>query len=115
MSRSIAVDFFKTQSDNFPLEIHESVPNLRAWFFHDGRKWWEIYDFVEFFIGSYSKHFGHAVQDKEYKDLIFIKELNLVLEQENSGYRIIDNTITPIIERQEYLRLKPLYPIVTSI
>ncbi len=101
MSRAIAVEFFKVPSDRFPSEMGEVVSTLRNWFFDEKRNWWEIYNFIEFFIGSYVKHFRSTVSDPDLRELHFIRTVNSFLEQENSGFRIMDDAFVPISSETE--------------
>ncbi len=54
-------------------------------------EWWDVYDFLDFILRNipqkWTEHLG--------------QELNLVLERENSGYRIIGNQICPISSDEE--------------
>lgn len=70
-------------SDNSP--IHAEI---RGWFFD--AKWNEVFDFVEFVVLIYSKHLDAL------PDLI-----NRALERENSGYRLVNNLIAPIVSDVE--------------
>ena len=54
--------------------------------------WYQVYDLIEFFLQKYP-----------YKrdNLKFIACINKVFEEENVGYRIIENRVVPIFEKSE--------------
>ena len=60
-------------------------------------EWYLIYDFVERYVGS----FQEFAERNELE-----KEINQVLEEEKSGYRMLDGTITPITNKSELDSLK---------
>jgi hypothetical protein len=62
---------------------------IRVHFFN--RKWWEIFDFIEFIINNI---------DKTTSDKIKL-ECNHFLELENSAYRIVNNEIVEITDKHE--------------
>lgn len=62
-------------------------------------EWYQIYDLLEYIINLYYKpEFADYVT---YTKDQFITKLNLIFENERSGYRIIDNLVTPIIDNNE--------------
>lgn len=92
-----AFDFIKKIYDEF-LKTHEEPKftkkelkeNLKQKYFQ--LEWFEIYDFNEFIsLVFYDKNIN-----KEFR-----LQVNAVLENESSGYRFIDDYITPIIETVE--------------
>lgn len=80
-------EFFKQTIDTVPREGFQNY--FRKWFF-DEAKWFDVYDFVEFIA-----KLDYVLHD-EYEDANFKENCNFVLEQELSGYRIIEDKITPI-------------------
>ena len=62
-------------------------------------EWYQIYDLLEYIINLYKKSdfAGYVNYTKDQ----FITEINLILKEERSGYRIIDNLVTPIIDNNE--------------
>ena len=80
--------FFKDNID--PLSYGRSTirTDLKRRFFESA--WFEMYDFLEFLSSIY-----HSTP------LHFYKQTNLVLEEENSAYRFVDEYIAPIIEEVE--------------
>jgi len=54
-------------------------------------EWYEVYDFIEFFLNEFS------IADKEE----FVDELNKIFEEENVPYRIIEGLVTPLTSEQE--------------
>jgi len=58
-----------------------------------GSEWYEVYDFFEFILG----HWPYKSPDRQQ----FTNTLNVVLEKELSGYRIVDGYVTPITSKAE--------------
>ncbi len=92
-----AFDFIKNIYDGF-FKIHEE-PNLTKKSLKENLKqkyfkleWFEIYDFLEFI----SSIFYDENLNKKFRT-----QINIVLENESSGYRFIDDYITPIIDDVE--------------
>lgn len=87
-------------------QAKDMVPNVgyykfvRDWFF-ESAKWYEIYDFIEYIcslpLRSDYNRFPGEIQDKTNSQWKFPYLLNQILEQELSGYRLIDNKVVPII------------------
>lgn len=90
-------NFFKNVYDEF-FKIHE-VPNIylhnlrdNLWGKFFGLQWYEIYDFLEYVQNVFhNSKINHRFKIK----------LNQVLEDEMSGYRLIDEYIAPIIDEVE--------------
>ena len=81
--------FFKTHEE--PKLIKKVLKeNLKQKYFQ--LEWFEIYDFIEFI----SSIFYDENLNKQFR-----LQVNIVLENESSGYRFIDDYITPIIENVE--------------
>lgn len=59
-----------------------------------GFKWYEVYDFIEFFAAHYGHGVG-AVRDE------VINDLNHVLETKRAPYRIVGNTVVPLTSEEE--------------
>lgn len=73
------------------------------WFFRS--QWYEVYDFIEFIVHVCNPETNNHLKGENrlysrdfinYKDFDFNNKCNKILEQELSGYRIIDNQIVPI-------------------
>lgn len=66
----------------------------------DESEWHKLYDLLEFIIQMYSSYsnFGEYIRHPQKQ---FVTKINLILEEERSGYRIIDNLVTPIIDNNE--------------
>jgi AbiJ N-terminal domain 4 len=78
--------FFKLPIDEAPTDDYYCREDLKSRFMKFA--WWETYNFTEFVaprLGSYS----HRVEDSA-------GNLNLVLEREMSGYRLVGASLTPI-------------------
>lgn len=74
---------------------HENIRKL--YHYLSNAEWYVTYDFIE----RYVKLFETAAQRKDIE-----KELNIVLEEEKSGYRMIKGLITPITNPVELKSVK---------
>ena len=88
------IDYFKKPLDTISLEFFNIMPFIKRYFFDC--KWYEVYDFMEFFA---NKNFLDL--NKEFMD-----SCNIMLERELSAYRFIDNLITPIISETEIAEIE---------
>lgn len=79
----------KYQNVDRSSDVSINLTRLQKWF--DNAKWYEIFDFVEIYM--------QVLPTKDRKDTR--KEFNDVLEAENSGYRVINNNIVPITNKEE--------------
>jgi hypothetical protein len=85
-------NFYKLPVDQIPSYSQKAFDIVREKFFN--YKWYEVYDFVEFSVRLSSGYEGFK-QDK------FISSFNSLLTKELAGYRIIENSITPITDEKE--------------
>ena len=69
--------------------LNRSVRDVRVRFYK--LEWNRVYDFVEFMLTSFSLIDTHSMRD----------QLNLVLEEESAGYRIMGGKVTPITNELE--------------
>ena len=83
--------FFKKATDEIPSENTDKISVLKRIFLTE-LPWFKIYDFIEFNIHHYP-----FLDSKE----SFISEINKVLIEENSAYRIITEKVTEITSEQE--------------
>jgi hypothetical protein len=81
-------DFFKIPINDIPEYIDKTVKAVREWFF--SAKWYEVYDFTEFTASILG-----ASRER------FVLAINVVLEREMSGYRLVDNKVVPITSKEE--------------
>ena len=86
--------FFKLPLDKMPTEISGYLVSLKDLF--DKLDWYELYDLIEFMLDWIAKDSRRENQLWSFKD-----NLNNVLESNMSGYRIIETSVTPIIEDEE--------------
>ena len=87
--KNIYDGFFKTHEE--PKVTKKALKeNLKQKYFQ--LEWFEIYDFNEFVSSIF---YDENINKK------FRLQVNIVLENESSGYRFIDDYITPIIENVE--------------
>jgi len=80
--------FFKDHIDPLVYSKREIRDDIKKRFFK--LPWYDIYNFLEFLPDAY-----HSIQTD------YFEKVNQVLENENSGYRFIDEFIAPIIDEVE--------------
>lgn len=85
-------DYFKLPVDNIPYRKEDSVYFIREKFYNSS--WYEVYDLLEFLAQLDFRYFGLSKEG-------FVGFCNNVLEREFSGYRFINNLISPITNQQE--------------
>jgi len=81
-------NFFKKPIDKIPSETRNVKSELRTWFFEC--EWFEIYDFIEF-----------CSNNDSFDIESIIDSYNHILEREVSGYRFVNNIISPITSETE--------------
>lgn len=86
-SRAFWSDYLKEPADTRPGYAHSILKEIRDYYF--GAEWFEVYDFVEFVICYY-----HKLEELGSK-------LNLVLEQNLAGYRLINGYIVELTSKIE--------------
>jgi hypothetical protein len=87
-SAALWFNFFKKPMDNRSVWGNENLKVIRDFFF--SCEWNQVYDFVEFVVGYYSRSIpGLATA------------FNFVLERELSGYRIVSGQVVDITDKQE--------------
>lgn len=84
-------NFLKKPINTLPSSSFDATKQIRIIF--NNSKWYEIYDLVEEIIKIYPNIYKLKSS--------FLLELNIILEEENSAYRIIDNQVTEITSEQE--------------
>lgn len=93
----VLLDSFGCTYD-FPSDYHERNKNiikLREYLLD--AEWYCVYDFIE----RYVEHFDNIADKK-----VVEKEINIILEQEKSGYRMVKGLITPITNSAEIESIK---------
>ena len=83
------MNFFKIPVDNLSTNDYETESFIRDYYFK--AEWYEVYDFLEFLI---KLEYVTYTED-------LITNANSILENEFSGYRIIDKLICPISNELE--------------
>lgn len=83
---------FKKPNDTIPISTSETINNIRNYFFSCA--WHEVYSLIEVTIENSPSTFY------KYKNS-FIAQINKTLQEENSGYRIINNQVIEITSEQE--------------
>lgn len=93
--RILAVHFFKVPIDQVPTYGNDQA---RDWLFKRFQKlqWWEAYDLVEFLVHELGTATWHPVRMRD-----LAEALNLILERELSGFRVVDGQLTRITSDAE--------------
>ncbi|MEN2775572.1 hypothetical protein ABCY62_11115 [Acetivibrio clariflavus] len=91
----IWMNYFKLPVDKLPIDWYQKYELIRNYFFRC--EWYEVYDFIEFVSANYNS----SIYNRSSIKTEFRKFCNRILEQENSGYRFVDEYITKIISEQE--------------
>jgi hypothetical protein len=87
-------EFYKWPLPTLPLFIESATGSVKEWFFHKGTPWNLVYEFVEF-IGNIE------CEDLQPEAERFRLQCNIFLERENSAYRFVGKTISPITNEAE--------------
>jgi len=81
----------KKIGDRLGYQIHDfSLPSKIRNFVLESEEWYKIYDFIEMYLESVN-------YDKKEKS----EDLNKILEEEKSAYRIVDYKVVPLIDEKE--------------
>ena len=83
------ISFFKEPTDKIPYSESETILLLRKQFFV--WEWYDIYDFIEFVVKCSVPHIASNLIDK----------FNSILKRELSGYRFINEKLTPISDENQ--------------
>lgn len=86
--------FFKYPIDTLPESGIECRKNLRNVFMSPTFQWYEIYNLIEFIVKN-CESFDSYTSKK------FISDFNSILEEENSGYRFIEDRLVSITDPDE--------------
>jgi len=100
LSKHIWATFFNKTKDMIPHGGYYAY--FRKWFFEQAQ-WHDIYDFIEYLCILHSNHYilQTEIQYHIEMQINICVHFNNVLEQELSGYRIIENQVIPITSEQE--------------
>lgn len=90
LCKAIWTSYFKFRINKMPFNWREYKEIIETFIF-ERAKWYEIYDLLEFIAKNV-----HMSRFKRFK-----QKINLQLEKEMSGYRLVDKEITPIIHHEE--------------
>ncbi|WP_271400065.1 AbiJ-NTD4 domain-containing protein [Salinicoccus roseus] len=91
--KSLWRDYFKERLNDFPSSWYDFESKLESDYFHIF-SWYEIYDLIEFIA-------SHPICPPDFEP-----EINKELEKEMSGYRLIDDYITPIVKEVEIAEIE---------
>lgn len=92
-AKALWFDYFKQPIDSLPDRAREILKIIRDYFFQC--EWYEIYDFIE----STMNFLNYT--DQYNREEAVRNSINVVLERELAGYRIIENIVTKITDEQE--------------
>lgn len=87
--RDYWLSYFKLPTDSIPALTEYAVGAVRKYFFEC--KWYQVYDFLEFSIQHGPSYAGEALA----------QYANVILERENSGYRVVGSEIVAITNQSE--------------
>lgn len=90
-------EFYKLPLNSFMFLQSSRTGSFDEKFFSS--EWYQIYDLLEYLLSKYDNH--AFVSCVDYTKENFIIKINQIFEEERSGYRIIDNLVTPIIDNNE--------------
>lgn len=94
----LADSFFKASIDVIPMGGLEQIGWLRTNFFR--LEWWDAYNFIEEFFAVFKKEtFSNQSET-------FTNTLNRLLEDEHSGYRMVNGEIIPIGDVREIAEIE---------
>lgn len=88
---SFYANILKQKLTNVPTENKPAWDVFTSYF--DGAEWHEVYSLVEWFIGKF-------ITDQKLHDR-FVEVINSVLEENLSGYRVVDDLVVPITDNEE--------------
>ena len=83
-------EYFRKPLDTLPYKWNRAFKIIRDYFFNC--EWYEVYDFIEYIANNYP---DESVNKK------FVKDCNVVLEEELSAYRFVGGRITRITAEEE--------------
>ncbi|OEF96164.1 AbiJ-NTD4 domain-containing protein [Desulfuribacillus alkaliarsenatis] len=90
-SRLLWQHYFKKTYDTIPGDYHELILDLKFYFFT--ATWYEALDFIEAFPNYYKSN--------AFVKEVYCKEINTILEKENSAYRFVNTSIVEITNQIE--------------
>jgi hypothetical protein len=82
--------FFKVPLDELPFGSYDNRKWLKTHFYN--LKWYEVYDFIEFIVNGHDKIIRYHNQNRPK----LIKSINIIFEQELSGFRFISGILAPV-------------------
>lgn len=86
------LNFFKESLDVLKKMSNSSIHNMIRHRFFDW-EWNEVYDFVEFALNNFPFN--------RHEQQLFVAACNTRLSRERSGFRFINNVLTPVTSREE--------------
>ncbi|MDG2989450.1 hypothetical protein L3556_00670 [Candidatus Synechococcus calcipolaris G9] len=96
---SLWVYYFKNRIDELSSQTYLIKSYLKEYFF--SAQWYEVYNFIEILPNYFTELYsGNKTNEK------FIQYVNEVLKIELSGYRFVDDIITPITNEEEIISIE---------
>jgi len=100
----IWIHFFKAAIDSLPINASSALDWLRQWFFDEAATPWnKVYDFIQFVANLRQDTSG------------FIRNCNIMMEREFSGYRFVGTTIAPITNEAEIRAIEQAASVDNSV
>ena len=94
----VAVEHYRYPADTLPSDWSELRSWLRTTFTEEAiRDWWRLYDMIEFLAGNWER----LPREQNHEFEVFSARVNDLLEDERSGYRLLDRMVVPITNRAE--------------
>ncbi|HRG63924.1 MAG TPA: hypothetical protein PLP75_13010 [Burkholderiales bacterium] len=100
--KKIHINFYKLKQNQFKYYNDGGFLHVKSSFedSFDNSEWYKIYDLLEFILQMYT-FYSNFAEYVAYCSEAFIIKINQILEEERSGYRIVDGLVTPIIDNNE--------------
>lgn len=85
--------------NNSPFDITSNC-NLLRFYICERCEWYKVYDFIEYYLSNWAENYGGADSKQEF---------NRILEDEKTGYHIINGLVTPITNELEIETLETAF------
>lgn len=95
---------FKLPADRVPYHVHDCHSWIKQKFY--ALEWNEVYDFLEFYRRYVLLPYRDDQWERREKAKNFDDTINLLLEREFSGFRLIDGEFAPITDSNELTSIK---------
>jgi len=96
--KKLWTDFLKKKINEIPDDTNTFIKLVEIDFFDNSKKWYFIYDLIEFTFYTFD---FHQISNKSYFNYQIESQLNTILERNLAGYRFINKQFVPITNEQE--------------